>query len=113
MNMPPEPAPPEKRETFADWTARCADLPRDLIEAADQDRSPYEVEFRRRVRDHGQYITTLRELERFTRERWPVWFKWKAQSEHDTGIVSKVRSGRDLCQFLWAQWLDHLEREAR
>lgn len=59
MNTPPEPAPPPKRETFADWMARNADLPHDLIEAAEQDRSPYEVEFRRRVGKYGDDLSTL------------------------------------------------------
>ena len=111
MNTPPEPAP---RETFADWIGRCDDIPDDLTAAVEQDRSPYEVEFKRRVRDHGGHLNTLRKLERFTRERWPRWFEEfqdiNEKRDNQCRGLCDWRNGRDLCRFLWAQWLEHLER---
>lgn len=96
MSAMPEPAPPVKRETFADWVARDAGLPRNVTEAGDQDISPFVAEFWRRVRDHGGYLQTLSGVEKFTRERWPIWYS---------------RSGKDFVKCLWSEWLSHEERE--
>ena len=110
MSTPPAPAP--KPETLAEFSQRPEILPADKQTAHRRGRSDNEIELRRRLGEYGAHVDSLQKLEKFVRERWPGWFtaesRWiDGEIDHRPGW----RSGQAVCIFLWAGFLNWLERE--
>ncbi len=108
MSTPPAPAPAPKLSDFVKWTDA---LPFDPKEAKAEGRDPLEVELATRIIEHGQSISSLPDLERFCRERFPEWFLRDVRPAPDTMVPYRpgYRSGQYACRCVWAAFLADLE----
>ncbi len=111
MTATPETAIPAAPR-LSEFMKRTDELPADSKQAKGNGRDPAEIELRRRIIQHGQNITSLSDLEKFCRERFPEWFLRDERPDPNPRAAAYrpgYRSGQYCCRALWASFLADLE----
>ena len=108
MTTSPLPDAGPKPPKLSDFTKRTDALPFDQKQAKAAGRDPLEVELRRRIVEHGGTLSSLTDLEKFCRTRFPEWFLRDVRPDDRPG--PGCRSGRYACRCLWARFLEDLEK---